>query len=257
MTKTKLPSRGQWHRTPNRKYKETVLLVPFFGAKKKNLQRHIEFLNESGFDCVVFELRDNWSEMTNNLFSSKMQFGMKHVWADQIEGLLNDIPGDKILFSFSNPSASAIEAIAKRNAADIKGLICDGGPSGQLWHSMVNYFTHEMNLLLYPVKAAAAIASASLWHPNFLKVMHEDLEKFPKGFRLLSIRGWKDPLISPKMIDMVFEPHTQIDWQKLGLPEGKHVNGLKDHPDEYKLPVLQFLKEIATPLESQASAKTI
>jgi hypothetical protein len=168
------------------------------------------------------------------------------VWADQIEGLLNEIPGDKILFSFSNPSASAIEAIAKRNAADIKGLICDGGPSGQLWHSMVNYFTHEMNLFLYPVKAAAAIASASLWHPNFLKVMHEDLEKFPKGFRLLSIRGWKDPLISPKMIDMVFEPHTQIDWQKLALPEGKHVNGLKDHPEEYKGPVLNFLREIAS-----------
>ncbi len=252
MTEAKLSSRGKWHRAENKKFQETVLLVPFFGAERKNLQRHAEFLNEIGFDCVSCELRDNWSEMANNLLSSHAEFGMKHVWADQIEGLLNEIPGDKIVFSFSNPSASAIEAIAGRHAADIKGLICDGGPSGQLWHSMVNYFTHELKLPLYPVKAAAAFVSASLWHPKFLEVIHSDLATFPKGFRILSIRGWKDPLISPKMIDMVFEPHQQIDWQKLALPEGKHLNGLKDHPDQYKPPVEQFLRGIATPLKAKA-----
>ncbi len=246
MTKAKLPSRGEMFPSPHKKFQETVLLVPFFGAEKKNLRRHIEFLNESGFDCVLMELRDNWSGIATNLFSSQMEFGLKHIWADQIEGILNEIPGDKIIFAFSNPSASAIEAVARRHAADVKGLICDGGPSGQLWHSMVNYFTHEISLVLYPIKAAAALLTASLWHPHFLEVISQDLEKFPKGFRVLSIRGWKDPLITPKMIDMVFEPHTQIDWQKLSIPEGKHVDGLKEHPEEYKAPVLQFLKEIAT-----------
>jgi len=247
MSEAKLSSRGKWHRSSHRKYKETVLLVPFFGAETKNLHRHADFLNEGGFDCVVFDLRDDWSKLARNFLSSKMQFGLKHIWADQIEALLNEIPGDKIIFSFSNPSASAIEAIARRHAADIKGLICDGGPSGKLWHSMVNYFTHETPLPFYPLKAAMAFASASMWHPKFSEVMHEDLKKFPKGFRILSIRGWKDPLITPKMIDMIFEPHKQLDWQKLSLPEGKHLNGLKDQPDQYMPPVLQFLNEIATP----------
>jgi hypothetical protein len=247
MSEAKLSSRGQWHRSPHKKYQETVLLVPFFGAEKKNLQRHAEFLNELGFDCVVFDLHDDWGQLAHNFLSSKMQFGLKHIWADQIEALLNEIPGNKIIFSFSNPSASAIEAIARRHAADINGLVCDGGPSGQLWSSMVNYFTHETPLPFYPLKAAIAFASASLWHPHFLKVIHEDLAQFPKGFRLLSVRGWKDPLITPKMIDMVFEPHKQLDWQKLSIPEGKHLNGLKDHPDLYVPAVRQFLKEIATP----------
>ncbi len=256
MSEAKLPSRGQWHRSSHRKFQETVLLVPFFGAEKKNLQRHADFLNELGFDCVVFDLRDDWGQIAGNLLTSKMEFGLKHIWAEQIEALLNEIPGDKIVYSFSNPSASAIEAIAKRHAADVKALICDGGPSGQLWNSMVNYFTHESPLPFYPLKMAAAFASASIWHPHFLKVIHEDLKKFPNGFRLLSIRGWKDPLITPKMIDMVFDPHTNLDWQKLSLSEGKHLNGLKDFPDQYVPPVTAFLKSVATPAAQNTPTKT-
>lgn len=244
-----LPSRGDWHLSSEKKYKETVLLVPFFGAKKKNLQRHIEFLNELGYDCVVFDLRDEWHQVATNVLSSRNAFGLKHVWADQVEGLLNEIAGPKIVFSFSNPSASAIEAIARRRAIDIKGLICDGGPSAQLWHSMINFFTHETPLPTFPVKAFAAGLTAFLWHPRFLKVIHDDLVKFPQNFRVLSIRGWKDPLITPKMIDQIFEPHKQLDWQKLGLPEAAHLNGLKDFPEEYKPPVEKFLREISTALK--------
>lgn len=249
MKTPKLSSNGEWIKSHNKKFQETILLVPFFGANKKNLQRHTEFLNGLGYDCVVFDLQDSWSEIATHSFSSRSLFGLKHVWADQIEALLNEIPGYKIIFSFSNPSASAIEAAARRQAWDIKGMICDGGPSGQLWHSMVNYFTHESPLPLFPLRAAAAAATAFLWHPKFTKIVHEDLNKFPKHFRILSIRGWKDPLITPKMIDLVFEPHQHLDWQKLSLPEGLHLNGLKDHPQEYKPPVSQFLKEISTPLE--------
>jgi len=244
-----LSSNGEWFKSPQKKFQETILIVPFFGAEKKNLQRHTEFINEIGYDCVLFDLKDSWQELATNHLSSKAQFGLKHVWAEQIEVLLNEIPGKKIIFSFSNPSASAIEAIAHRRAADIQGLICDGGPSGQLWHSMVNYFTHENPLPFFPVKAAAAAATAFLWNPRFLKVIHDDLKKFPKNFRILSIRGWKDPLITPKMIDLVFNPHKQLDWQRLSLPEGAHLNGLKDHPESYQPPVTQFLKEISTVLK--------
>lgn len=232
-----------------KKFQELVVLVPFWGAERKSLKRHIEFLNELGYDCVDITLKDSWSEVATNFMSSKAQFGLKHVWADQVEATLNEFPGPKIVFAFSNPSASAIEAIARRHATDIKGLICDGGPSGQLWHSMVNFFTHETHLPTFPIRAIAAAATALTWHPRFLEVIHDDLKLFPKNFRILSVRGWKDPLITPKMIDMVFEPHRQLDWEKLSLPEGKHLNGLKDFPDEYKPKVTQFLKEVSTPLK--------
>ncbi len=233
----------------HKKFQETVVLVPFFGAQKKNLQRHLDFLNELGFDCAYCQLSDQWNQMFSGFVSSQGEFGLKHVWADQVESALNEIPGPKIIYAFSNPSASAIEAVARRQAVDIKGMICDGGPSGQLWNSMVNYFTFESPIPFLPLKAAAALGTSLLWHPKFLEVIHEDLKKFPKDFRILSIRGWKDPLINPKMIDMVFEPHNQLDWQKLSLPEGTHLDGLKDHPDEYKPAVIQFLKGISSELK--------
>src|SRR6185312_363257 len=195
-----LPSHGEYLATPLKKFSETVVLVPFFGAKKKSLRRHVEFLHELGYDCVIFELNDNWREMYKNIFSAEMQFGLKHVWTDQIEQILNEVSGRKIIFSFSNPCASAIEAVARRHANDITGMICDSGPSANLRASMVNYFTYEEPIHPYPLKAIAAALTAFSWHPQFLQTIHDDLSQFPESFRVLSIRGWKDKLISPDMI---------------------------------------------------------
>lgn len=241
-----LPSKGEYLATPLKKFSETVILVPFFGAKKKSLRRHVQFLHELGYDCVIFELNDHWQDMYKHIFSAEMEFGLKHVWTDQIEQILNEVPGRKIVFSFSNPSASAIEAIARRHANDIAGLICDSGPSANLRASMVNYFTYEEPIKLFPLKALASALTAFAWHPKFQQTIHEDLAKFPEHFRVLSIRGWKDKLITPDMIDKVFEPHGQIDWQKLSLPQAGHLLGLKDFHDEYSPTVTQFLRDIST-----------
>lgn len=235
------------HLAPNKRFRETILLVPFFGAEKSHLQRHIDYFNDLGYNCLTFVLKDSWQDLPKNLISSRFQFGLRHVWTDQIEKALNETKGQKILFSFSNPSASAIEAIARRSAQDIAGLICDSGPSGQIFNSMIGYFTHQQPLKIYPLKAAAAALTSFLWDPRFSIVLHQDLAQFPKGFRVLSIRGWKDKLITPTMIDRVFQPHEQIEWQKLSLPDAGHLNGLKDFPDEYKPIVSQFLREVSTP----------
>lgn len=241
-----LPHHGEYLKSPHKKFKEVVVIVPFFGGKKPQLRRHAELMNELGFDCVIFELLDSVKTAPLHLISSSLQFGLKHVWTDQIENILNHIPGDKILFSFSNPSASAIEAVAHRKAADIKGLVCDSGPSSELWKSMMNYFTYSQDLKLFPLKAVASTALTLMWHPQFSTIIHNDLKVIPAGFRILSIRGWKDKLISVQMIDKIFEPHTHLDWQKLSLPQAGHLNGLKDFHDEYVPPVSTFLTEIAT-----------
>lgn len=246
MPEVNLPYNGKIIRAPTKRFRETIIFVPFFGADQKNLQRHAEFVGEVGFDCVQFDLNDDWGFSMKNFISSKGEFGLKHIWADQIEEILNLIQGPKILYTFSNPSASAYEATANRNAWDIKAIISDGGPSGKLADSMINFFSHEQPLPTYPLRFILAYATAFLWNPQFSSVIHQDLSRFPKGFRLLSIRGWKDPLISPAMIDMVFEPHHHIDWEKLSLPEATHLNGLKDFPSEYKPAVEIFLKDVAT-----------
>ena len=243
---SELPYGAEWSRAPLKKFQETILFVPFYGAHKLALRRHAEFVNQLGYDCLLFDLKDSPMKMMQFPFSAHGDFGLKHVWADQVERLLGEMPGQKIIYSFSNPSMSAFEAVARRWAADIKGMVCDGGPSGNLWASMVNFYKYEKPLRTFPLRAAAATVAALLWEPNFVSTLDKDLKLLPKGFRILSIRGWKDRLITPQMIDAAFEAHPQLDWQKLSIPQAGHLNGLKDFASEYTPAVEQFLQQIST-----------
>lgn len=247
----KFPFGGEFFPSKNKKMNELIILVPFYKARLLALKRHIEFLNDLGYDVFHFHLKveRDLKSLEKNLFSSREVFGLKHVWADQIEHIFNFFPQNKIVFSFSNPSASAIEAIARRHATDIKGLICDSGPSSNLFESMISYYGSEEPISFAPLRYLAAFGTTLLWSPKYKTVFHSDLEKLPEHFKILSIRGWKDKLISPQNIDNVFDPHLQLDWQRLSLPKAGHLNGLRDYPEEYIDPVKKFLFTISSPLE--------
>lgn len=241
---------AELHLAPKKRFAETILFIPFYGGKKPQIRRHIDFANELGFDAVDVEIDTRLLSFPNRVFSSHKGLGYKHVWADQVEQLLNEIPDQKIVFAFSNPSSGAIEAIGRRRAVDVKGLICDGGPTAHYWNSLVKYYTTETPLPIAPARWAAATMMTPLWSMNARATLNEDLTKFPQNFPILSIRGWKDHLIPPKDIDEVFEPHLNLAWRKLSLPEAGHLNGLRDFPEEYIPPVTDFLKEIATPFKA-------
>lgn len=228
------------------KYQETVVFVPFFGGTETHLKKHIELVQKIGFKTEIVDLSEEFKGLFANSFSSNKGLGFKHVWADRIEEALNKIPGPKIIFAMSNPSSGAIEAIARRAACDIKALICEGGPTNNFWESIVNYLTHEKPINSAPLRWALAAATTVMWTPDFKNSIHDDLEMFPKQFPILSIRGWKDPLIDFKDIDAVFDPHDQLDWQKLSLPEAGHLNGLKEFSDDYQGPVKKFLERAGT-----------
>lgn len=229
------------------KYAETVLFVPFYGGQITQIHRHIDLVNDLGFNAVAYNQPMGYHLM-QQFMSARQGIGFKHVWADQVEALLNQIQGRKIVFAMSNPASGAIEAIARRRAIDVTGMVCEGGPTAKFFESAVKYLTTEEPVPTKALRYAMATVSTTLWSPNFRRTLHEDLERFPKGFPILSIRGWKDHLIPPHHIDMVFEPHAQLAWQKLSLPEADHLTGLRDFKEEYVPAVQRFLEEIATPI---------
>lgn len=261
------PYAGRLFKSKNKKYQETVLFVPFFGAVQRELARHVKFINDLGYDCVVFDLQKTpaildfsqgiltplkkWKELQENLklpISSRMQFGLKHVYADQIENMLNLIPGKKIIFSFSNPGAATIEAMARRKCVDVSGAIFDSGPSGKFVESFVNLCKYDWKIDFLPLRYVLGPLLSYAWSPHLHRDVHLDLEAFPKAYKILSIRGWKDRLIPPDHIDALFEPHSKLDWRKLSLPEAEHLLGLRDFRDEYSPVVEKFMKEISTAL---------
>ncbi len=252
-----LPYEGELFKARKKKYAEVVFFVHFYGGVKKQLLRHVRFVNQLGYDAFTFQLQGNHHDILNfNLpISSEFALGLKHIYADQIEILLNDIPGQKIVYAFSNPAGSAIEAIARRNCSDVAALICDSGPSARLLPSTFRLFTYDLKIKFLPLRLLLSPPFALLWSPHMHKDIQTDLEKFPTGFRILSIRGWKDKLIPPAHIDEVFDPHPQLDWQKLSLPEADHLVGLRDFKKEYAPVVERFLKSVSTELSSEPSTE--
>lgn len=252
-TKKEYPDEGEFFR--NTKTDKTsshlVFFVHFLNGHKKVLKRHIEFVNELGFDAYVFNLNDSLKDYHYLPFNRKSKkFGLKHMLADQIEMHLNLFPNykNKIVFAFSNIAASAMEAIVHRietkKSKDIKAMICDSGPGSHFMNDAFNLLKYEMKVNSFASRLVRAPLFAFAWSPKLNSDIHKDLEKFPKNFPLLSIRGWRDQLISPQSIDEVFEPHANLKWKKLNLPEAGHVNGLRDFPSEYRPAVESFLHEV-------------
>jgi hypothetical protein len=242
----KLINQGEFISAQKKKYSETVVFVPFFFGKKQHMKRHAEFMAELGYDSVIFNLSYKWLKVIPKLKSSlKLGWGIKHVWTREITKVLDSIPGDKIIFAFSNPSTAALEAIQLRQAKDIKAFICDGGPFFDLLKCNWNFFTYEKPQK-NPIKRLGWNAYArGIWTIDHEKEIARDLSSLPKNFPILSIRGWLDPLVPTSCIEKAFKGHNQLDLEILNLPQGGHLDGLKKFPEVYKPRVADFLSSIS------------
>jgi hypothetical protein len=272
------PHNGQYFPSRTKKYEELIFFVPFYEGSRPQLQKHIDFVNELGFDAFIFQLApDPWSTLSKkksislgqfisklaftliqpstvklkkwmssfpNLISSTEEFGLRHLYADQIEMLLNSFMQPKIVYSFSNPSHSAIKALSRRKCSDISALICDSGPAAKNFVGSVSRLNFLQKFPGRKIQSSlSSLVMSFFWGLRVEDDLHSYLEKFPQDFPILSIRGWKDPLIKPDEIDAAFDTHDQLRWSKLSLPEAAHLNGLRDFAEEYEPQVTSFLKK--------------
>jgi len=234
-----------------KKIKHLVFFVHFFGGHPKALKRHIALVNELGYDAYVFKLKDSLKEHQYIPYSPvSKKFGLKHALADQIEEHLNLLPQykTKIVFAFSNVAGCAIETLARRQGAeqnqDVIALICDSGPGAAFMYSSYKLIEHEMQIKSVVLKMMTTPIVMFSWSPARHKDIPKDLQKLPNHFPVLSIRGWKDKLISPAHIDQIFEPAKNINWRKLALPEAEHLSGLRDFAEEYRTGLVAFLLDL-------------
>lgn len=241
------PDEGELFKAPQRKSEHLIFFVHFYGGHKKALRRHVKLVNELGYDAYVFNLKDSLKAHQYVPYSHiSKKFGIKHALADQIEEHLNYLAEykTKIVFAFSNIAACAIESLARRTSPDVIAMICDSGPGANFIYSSYKLLEQQMHIKFLPLKVIATPFFALVWSKDMHKDVTKDLQRLPDGFPLLSIRGWKDELISPGHIDEIFEPAKNIHWRKLSLPEATHLTGLRDYPSEYRSGLEDFLKTI-------------
>jgi len=240
---THFPLEGEYFFCEKKVSDVLIFFVHFYGGNKKALQRHVKFINRIGFDAFAFNAKDQIKSFRDLPFTAHGSFGLKHAVADQIEDQLNRLPGQKVIFSFSNPTAAAIESMVRRNCHDVVGLIADSGPSGHYLRSAMNLFHQEKSFGFLPLRIALAPFLSMFWSPSLHLDIHKDLEKLPENFPVLTIQCGQDQLIPPDHIDEVFARHHQLNWQKLILPKAEHLTGLRDFATDYEPAVEKFLHQ--------------
>lgn len=241
------PDEGELFKSKKKKSNHLIFFAHFYGGHKNALRRHINLVNELGYDAYVFNLKYTMKDhqFLPYSFVSK-KFGIKHAIADQIEEHLNLLTEykTKIIFAFSNIAGCAIESLARRRTPDVTALICDSGPGAKFIHSSSALLEEQMKIKALPLKAIVLPFFILAWSKDMHRDITKDLQKLPEGFPVLSIRCWKDKMISPSHIDKIFEPAKNINWVKLSLPEAAHLTGLRDFPSEYRSGLEDFLKSI-------------
>lgn len=221
-------------------------MVPFFDGTKEQLTPHIRMLNQLGFKKIEsLDLKlESWADLPikKNPYTGKTVLGIKHVWAIRIAELLDQVEGPKILYTFSNPSSCALEALEMRGKNDVIAMICDGGPFDLMWECGENLLKHYYGWKNTVVRKSLNFNLYWMWAADHHESLKRSLAALPPGFPILSIRAEKDELVPPRAIDAAFGGHNQIGLEVLNIPEAKHLKGLKEEPTLYKSAILEFLK---------------
>ncbi len=215
-----------------------VVMVHFYGGQQRILSRHIQILNDLGYDVFAYNM-PSFAGSKLSLFY-KGRFGLKHLFSHMLSYFLDQLPGKKIIFSFSNPSAAAIEVIydrTKENRNDVVGLICDSGPSQAFIRSAWNlaFSLRGQNSLL----ALFAVAWSLFLHQE----IRYQLRRFPLQFPILSIRGQLDPIIPPWHIEKIFKKmESYIFVTAIIFEQAGHLDACKKEPEVYKAVLKKWLE---------------
>ena len=199
-------------------------------------------VNEMGYDCVSFDLVLASNDGTASLspLVQKIHLSIFEVWKLQIKEVLDMVKGDKILFAFSGPSMSSLLASCQRQ--DVKKVICDGGPFADIQDCMINFFKEEMGIPYKTVNFALGVLTAKLAKgQTILDNIHACLSQWSPDRPILSIRGGEDPIVPSRCIEKVFHDHKDLPIEVFDLPQGKHLDGLKNFKDSYIEVVEKFL----------------
>jgi pimeloyl-ACP methyl ester carboxylesterase len=230
-----------YHPAKVQKFSPTVVFVHHMWGSHKTTRRHQLLVNELGYNCISFDLL--FGSQIKTIFPSPLILsaykGIFHLWMRQIHGVLDQISGEKILYSFSGPCLSSLWAASERQ--DIKKVICDGGPFEQIYSNTKNFFIHEMGIKQPALNSLAAFAGTALWGLSPLDKLHRALEIWPHDRPILSVRGKLDPIVAIDSIDAVFRQHPHLNLKLLEIEQGQHLDGLKRFPKVYKPAISDFL----------------
>lgn len=234
---------GTYHSAPHSQYSLVIVLIHSLGSYPKQLQNHVQFLNQHGFDVYTYSAflhkKNHWKQFLPAI--KKHKKSAIDIWSQELEQHLNQLSGVKILFGFSFLSMVALLVISKRK--DIKALLCDSGPFGSMFLASWKFLTYYKTVSFFILKIYLSIRMALAF--KILPIHKKQLLDIPKDFPVLSIQSQKDLQVSPSAINGFFKNLKQIKLTVVLLKNSAHLEGLKKQKLFYIQNITNFLKKIS------------
>lgn len=242
----------------NKKFQETIVFVHHFGGNKHTTLRHQDLVLKLGFDCVSFDLYQS-HDAKKITSAQRIKRQIDHLrtlhksfvttWVQELDAVLDQIEGPKILYTFSSPSSSAAGVIGYKKRKDIKAWICDGGPFLRIWECFRNYAIMETDTTNVFVSNIFTTMGFLLFGGiGFDQKMKKWLKDFPEKFPILSLRADHDELVPANAIQEFFNLSSGLNPQVVHLPNTGHLQGIKTDKALYESKVTEFLQKHSTPL---------
>lgn len=243
------PFDGEMFYPEKQKFNETIILTHHFGGHKKQMKRHIKFLNSLGFKAYSFNLFPQPFRSSFDLLKQPQFYYKKlsSIWLHQWKKTLSNIEGDKIIYSFS--FSCNISSLMTYKDPTIKALIFDGGPFAEPFKSSWLYLSHQ-EIIKNPLLRAFVILPWILFFNFFFlkRRIHRALKKLKKGFPILSFQSLDDTLVPPLFTHSILKNHSHLNLTVATLKEVQHLQGLKVKPEIYQNFLKSFLINNATPV---------
>lgn len=233
-----------WSKADERRFNETIVFFHHFDGSAQLMLPYMKWVNRLGFDAISFDLAQI-PEFSDSQF---LKLNLRAHWVQIAKNYLKKIEGPKILYSFSFPSAIALQSATGSSLSDIKGWICDGGPFLDLQTCFWNYFKIIKKVPLALCPSLTLLAFFRLGGHNLKNDIQTSLQLLPFNFPILSILAWQDKLVAKSSIEKCFQGIELKGLQKLQLPEADHLEGFYKYKEEYRPRVQIFLEQISTKL---------
>ena len=246
-TKNTFPYEGELFLPQEQKFKEIIIFTHHYGGHKKQLRRHVEFVNQIGFRAFVFNL---FPQPFSNSFAllKKPYFyfaPLQIQWKKQILKVAKLFPNEpKIFFSFSFSCNVTSQLVSK--IPHTRAIIFDGGPFAQRIKNPWKYLSHQ-EVISNPILRALMIIPwnffCGLYSLKFK--INRSMKKWKKGFPVLSYQCAQDKLVPPETINALLKPHHHLKTQVVSLSKAQHLQGMKLQPEEYQKALKNFLVQNA------------
>lgn len=230
------------HSRPASDARPIVIFTHHYGGSEKTVRRHVALVNELGFDAVTFNF--SWhGDHPRPIFP----FYLRNRWAREFGRVIDQIDGEKIIYSFSAVAASPVKWLAgryKKGNFDVVGYIFDSGPFRNGWRCWNNYVREIDHIGFAPLRKLWVWAKMAFWGFGHTKSITADLQTVfsqKPDLPVLSIRSEKDLLVPLDEIEALFDGRNLKNLSVYVVKGCPHLAGLKNHPEEYEKKVKDFL----------------